>query len=194
MYPVIPTFYDIGRDKFRQVLQPKTGGFSFPVSELPRLNDLVWLSYAARYDANRVLNRYARYRSIHKQAHECKCIFLPFWGLCFEPSRTTYRKVSAWRMGNHQIPSFAQDVGHVTLVVRPSIVGWQQVAGQRIVSQGAESIAHGAGTLAGYKYFHGFHRFRCSSRSQSSHALTPMSSGRSTVFVRGLRNGPTLAL
>ena len=96
---------------------------------LPRLDDLVWLTYARRDDRDGVLKTYTRDRGVEQSLYKKYGIRLATVSNFFrEMPGTTDGKMSAGGMGNHQVPVVADDVEHVPLIVRPGLVSRQQVA------------------------------------------------------------------
>src|SRR5690606_25347447 len=97
--------------------------------ELPRLDDLVWLTNLARYHTDRVLQSDTGNRRGEEEPHEvqrlrlCLTAGLPVehsrpWVLrgFVEPPRTRARQVGAWGMSDHEVPTIVQNVPHVSLI------------------------------------------------------------------------------
>ena len=70
MDTIVPAFYDVGRCQLGEILQPKAGRLGFPVSEHPRLDDLIRFANLAANDADWVLDSYPLDRCIHEQTNE----------------------------------------------------------------------------------------------------------------------------
>lgn len=71
--------------------------------ELPRLDNLIGLTYSTGNNRDRVFYRYVLYGGIQQQADKIKGLLL-LDSLVFEPASAADSKVSARWVGNHQVP------------------------------------------------------------------------------------------
>lgn len=125
------------------------------MSELMRLDDLIWLADTARNDRNRVFQCNARDVCAHQQPHKVQRLVGVFPSApTVVPMDSRHAQIGARRMRDHQIPPVVQNVAHVSLVMRSRRLCRKQVARHRIVTQCSEGIAHGAAVFAGYENFH----------------------------------------
>jgi hypothetical protein len=76
------------------------------MSELPRLDDLIWLADTGAYDADRILQGNFSDGCGQQCLDKFQRIQL-FALFVFKPTGTTDGKVRAGRMRNHQVPSVA---------------------------------------------------------------------------------------
>ena len=108
-------------DQLGQVLQPQAGCFRFSVPELPRLDDLIGTTDGRADDGHGILQCDPWNGGIQESAHKIqgRSLFLP---LVLEPPRSADGQMRAWWVGNHQIPSFIQDLQDVPLVMMWRIV------------------------------------------------------------------------
>jgi len=137
----------------RKVLQPQAGGLGFPVSKLPRLDDLVGLSDSAGDYADGVLDGNARDIRSHEVTNKVERKALLRFTL-LEPACPTYSQESTGRMCDHGVPSGMERAKHVALYMRPRFLSRQQVTRPRIVASGAEGVTHRSTELTRDKDFH----------------------------------------
>lgn len=103
MNPRFPSFDNIGRNEFRQVLEPETGSLGFAMSEHPWLDNLIGLANATADDADGVLDGYSRIWARHQIENEAQGAIL-FFLFALEPSRAADRQMCAGRVRYHQLP------------------------------------------------------------------------------------------
>jgi len=99
-----PTFYNERRRQRGQTLKPETGCLGFAMSELPRLDNLIWFPDATADNADRVFQCNARYRGIEEKPNEVQSVGL-LLRLISKPPSPGYGQVLARRVGNHQVPT-----------------------------------------------------------------------------------------
>ena len=70
------------------------------------------------------------HRRIQHFTEECRAIekFQPAFCVRVQPADAGVCQVCAFRVCYQDVPSFAQDVAHVALVVLARLFGWQEVA------------------------------------------------------------------
>ena len=144
MYASIATTDYVCRNKVRKPFEPEARCLGFPVSELPRLDDLVRLPDAAADDTDRVFDRDSPDRKIHDPPDEPKGLFL-LCCLVFEPPCTADGKVCAGRMSDREIKARQILRQAIALDVRPRTLGRKQVERYSFVPATNESAAVDAG-------------------------------------------------
>lgn len=83
----------------------------------PRLDYLIRLPDVRRDHRHRIFNGDALDRRVHQGPDKVQRFRL-LGALVFEPSCAADREVGAWRMGNHQVPSFVENRTDVALEMR----------------------------------------------------------------------------
>jgi hypothetical protein len=101
--------------------------------ELPRLDDLVGLSYPAADNAHRVFKAYPGDWSGQEKTDKLKGFSLPaVASLRFKEASAANCQVRAWRMADHQVPLLddagTEQMAHVTLIMKPWRFRRQNVA------------------------------------------------------------------
>jgi hypothetical protein len=93
--------------------------------ELPRLDYLVRLTYAARNNRHGIFKSNPWYGCVQKRPNKVESIAL--LNLLFsEPTRTGNSQVSAWRVSHHDIPTKMQAAQYVGLEMKlTGILGLQ---------------------------------------------------------------------
>jgi hypothetical protein len=127
MDPWDPSINHLGRDQFWQVLQPQTGGLDLAVTEHPWLDYLVWLAYHRRNNRHGIFKSNPFNGCRQKPTNEVQSFGLLIL-LVLEPSGTTDSQMRAWRVGDHQVPSIAQQLEYIALeVMLAAIFGRQKI-------------------------------------------------------------------
>src|SRR6185436_2225227 len=103
MHSCLPGFDNLCRFQQWQRLQPETCGLDFPVSELPRLNNLVRLADAAADNTDRILQRNHRDGCVKQLTHKVDSGLL-LHAFAMKPTCATHSQMRTWRMRDHQIP------------------------------------------------------------------------------------------
>lgn len=155
MHAGFTTGNNVCRHQRRQATKPKTGGLDLTMPELPRLDNLVRLSHMTADDGYRVFKSDARDRRIQQTTHEFESLLLH--------TRSTFRckvtsprhgKMRTGRMRHHQVPTIANNVKNVTLVMSTRRFSRKQVTRHSVMSESAESIAHPPAVLTSDKHPH----------------------------------------
>jgi len=139
---------DVGRPERRQPFQPKTRSLDLPMPELPRLNDLVWLSPVSRHQADGILYRDLWNIRVGEQ-HEQVCC-LPLLHLpVFPPSSSRNRQIGTWRVGNHQVPRVGIRQQRIPSIAHDmelaAVCGRENIQGPCVVPFGTKSASHYTG-------------------------------------------------
>lgn len=174
--PLLRRCQPVGWVQLRQFDQFKSGRFKFWFAKPPWLYDLPNYRPATVVEEadqffrvsvhDRVLNCLATYRAhperLVKQSSFAK--FVPHFLLSaasrrnMKPSNPAVRQSGARRVSYHHVPlsrGIADQLKHVaTFVIRASIFGWKEIAGNRIMAALAERLPHNPTKLAGNKNAH----------------------------------------
>ena len=145
-----------GREQ-RQVFHPQTSRLRFSVSELPRLDDLIWLSERRADPTNRVFNAHPWNGGVHQIKNEEQSIALLLLPI-LPPTRPASGQVCAWWVSYHQIPSRAaivtQYAHNVCLKMITGGFAWEQIARPRIMPSVGKGVSNDTGKLASHQYSH----------------------------------------
>jgi hypothetical protein len=144
----------IGGSEPRQVVEPEAGGLGFPVPELPRLDDLIRWPDGGADHAHRIFDAPAWDRCIHQQAHKIERFGLLLL-LSMEVARSADGEVSAWRVGDHQIPADVEHLldGLLQVVARISLT-LEQITTPCVMAAAPEGIPHSTAVFAGDQHPH----------------------------------------
>ncbi len=111
---------------------------------------LVWRSPCARHNAWRVLDTNPIDGSISKQHKKINRFLLATISLfLFPPYSAGNCQMRAGRVCYHQIPTIAQDIAHITLVVLARYLSRQQVATPGVMSTTGKCLTNNSAKLAG---------------------------------------------
>src|SRR2546430_780738 len=160
--------------QWRKILQPKTSGFLHRITEVKRLDDLIWGTDVLGQNSDRIFQSNPFDGRSEQFADKCYRFTLQM-RFAFEPSCPGCSKVSARRMSNHQVPTLIQMSQNIVLNMLARSFCRQQVAGPRIVPQRGKGIADNPAEFAGNQNFHlnrmvmgNSDGLRCASYSRSS--------------------------
>ena len=141
------------RPQLRQSAQPKASGLDFAMTKLPGLYGLIWPPNPAGYDGDRIFNRYASDRCVHKKPDKLQGLTL-FSLLVFEPAPAADGQVGTRRVGYHQVPAVIKDIPNIPLIVWPRAFSRQQISGKRLMPLGNECVSNNAAKFTGNKNPH----------------------------------------